>query len=353
MFFLGILLDYILPAIYTSFISLVLVLLFLFIFRIKDSNIRILFFFIPLIKPFIVVAEKINFDKYYSISKPFIGAFRFPDYRNILDSFKIFDKGPLLVSEINYLILFLISITILLILITRWINLLLFYRKLSCEDRVGRKEVPELYNIIDNFIGKINLKEPSLSLTHRDYYSPFVAGIKNYTIVLSPNLIEKLNRSEREILIQHELSHIKRKDNFIGWIALILRDFLFLNPFAYIAYHLIRTEQEKDSDKLVVKYSDNSKKEISKCILNIILKMKSISASKHISENTHSFTFSPFNLFNQIKIKNRVNSISRTNPARIYSRIFPRILMYAGFVFLLLFQIIFIIRLDNYIIFLR
>ena len=156
---------------------------------------------------------------------------------------------------------------------------------------MGRKEVPEIYNIIDNFTDKIKLKTPVISLTHRGYFSPFVAGIKNYTIVLSPTLIEKLTWNEKETLIQHELSHIKRKDNLIGWIALILRDFLFFNPFAYIAYNLIRSEQEKDSDKLVVKYSGKPTKEISKNILNIILKMKSLSTVKKDSETSYTFSF--------------------------------------------------------------
>ncbi len=354
MLFLGVLINYILPIIYTSFVSLVLVLFVLFIFRIKDSKIRILFLFIPLIKPFIVIAEKINItDTQHFQSRPFIGAFRFPDPRNVIGVFKIFEKGPLIISNINYLILLLISISIIMILIIRWINLLFFYKKLAYEDRVGRKEVPEIYNIMDDYASKIELKTPTVSLTHRDYFSPFVAGIKNHTIVLSPTLIENLNRSEKEILIQHELSHIKRKDNFIGWIALILRDFLFFNPFAYIAYNLIRTEQEKDSDKLVVKYSGKSTKEISKSILNIILKIKSLSTIKHTSTNFYNFTFSPFILFNQIKLKNRVNSISKTDPAKIYSRFFPKILMYVMFAILLLFQFIFIFKINNYFIFLR
>ena len=49
MFFLDVLVRYVLPIIYNSFVVLVLILFFLFIFRIKDSNIRILFFFLPLV----------------------------------------------------------------------------------------------------------------------------------------------------------------------------------------------------------------------------------------------------------------------------------------------------------------
>jgi len=356
MFFLEIIISYILPAIYTSAVSLVLVLLFLFIFRIKDSNIRILFFFIPLAKPFLVIAEKFDFVFKYSEyfqHNPFAAFIRFPDPANIIKSFEIFESGPLVISNINYLILFIAAIIIIMVLIARWVNLLFFYRRLAYEERVGRRDVPELYKIIDKYTDKIKLDTPVVSLTHRDFYSPFVAGIKNYTMVLSPTLIENLSPDERETLIQHELSHIKRGDNLIGWVSLILRDLSFYNPFAYIAYMLIREEQEKDSDKLMVKYSGKSKKEISKNILGIILKLNSITAKKLGMDAPYTSTFSPFSFINHIKIKNRIRSISRANPERIYSRFLPRVLMYLAFALLLVIQFVLIFKIDNLLISLR
>ena len=352
MVFLEILINYIIPIIYDSFVTLILVLLFLFIFRIKDSNISILFFFLPLIKPFIIIFEKIDIDKIYFQTQLKTYGLRIPDPNNIF-KFRLLDRGPEIFSNINYLLLFLIFISIILILIIRWVTLFLFYRNLAYEDKVGRKEVPEIYNIIDDYIKKIKIKAPDVSLTHRDYFSPFVVGIKNCTIVLSPNLIEKLNRDEKETLIQHELSHIKRKDSLISWAALILRDLLFFNPFVHIAYYLIKTEQEKDSDKLVVKYSQKPSKEISKNILNIILKIRSISTSKPIYESAQSFTFLPLSLFNRIKLKNRIKSIFKTDPAKIYSSIFPKILMYILFLVTLYIQLLFIIKIGDLLIFLR
>jgi len=353
MFILEIIINYILPAIYTSFVSLIMVSLFLFIFRVKDSNIRILFLFIPLIKPFIIVIEKINNLKPYIQSRQPIGLLGLLGQKNIISSFKIFEKDPLIIYEFNYLILSLISTLIILMLTVKFINTVIFYRDITYEDKVGRKDVPEIYKIIDNYTDKIKIEKPAIRLAHRSYSSPFVAGIKNYTVVLSPNLIERLDLSEKETLIQHELSHIKRKDNITVWIASALRDFLFFNPFAHIAYNLIREEQEKDSDKLVVRYSGKPKKEISKSILRIILKIKSSNDSRNVSESNYSPIVLPLYLFNHIKIRNRINSIYSTNPDKIYSRLFPKILMCAGFIFVLLFQIAFIFKINDYIIFLR
>jgi len=154
-------------------------------------------------------------------------------------------------------------------------------------------------------------------------------------------------------LIQHELSHIKRNDNITSWAAMILKDLLFFNPFSYIAYSLIRSEQDKDSDKLVVKYTGKPVKEIAKNILNIILKMKSIPALKLSPRSIQGLQFIPHSLFSQVRLRNRIKSILKTNPDKIYSRIFPRILMYILFVILLILQLIFIIKTNGFYLFLR
>jgi len=351
MFFLEILTDYIIPVIYSSFSSLVIVLFVLFIFRIKDSNIRILFLFLPLVKPFITVSEKI--DKIYYQQEPAIGLLRLPDPNNIFKVFEGFEKGPVTSSNINYLVLLLTIISIITILIAKWVTLYFFYRKLAYEDVVTRKDVPEIYQIIDNYTRKTKIKPPYVSLTHRHYFSPFVIGIKKIALVLSPRLIDILSTGEKEVLIQHELSHIKRNDNITSWAAMILKDLLFFNPFSYIAYSLIKSEQDKDSDKLVVKYTGKPVKEIAKNILNIILKMKSIPALRTSPQSTHSLQFIPHSLFSQVRLRNRIKSILKTNPDKIYSRIFPRILMYTLFVIMLIIQLMFVIKINGFYLFLR
>ena len=89
MFFLEILANYFLPIIYDSFVALVLALIFLTIFRIRDPSIRILFFFLPIIKPFIIILERIDVDKIYLQSYQSALGFRFPDPTSIIK----FDEG--------------------------------------------------------------------------------------------------------------------------------------------------------------------------------------------------------------------------------------------------------------------
>ena len=224
---------------------------------------------------------------------------------------------------------------------------------MAYEDKVGKEEVPDVYKTIDEFVKRVKTKSPDVSLTHRNFLSPFVIGVKRFTLVLSPKLLDDLSNDEKSILIQHELSHIKRKDNLIGWIALILRDLNFFNPFAYIAYYLIRSEQEKACDKLVVKYSGKSPVEIARNILNSILKLRLLTKPNSRLVPLESHAFSPVGIFSQKKLENRVSSIIKTNPDKIFMRVFPKILMYFLFILLLLIQIIFSIKINDFLIFLR
>ena len=139
----------------------------------------------------------------------------------------------------------------------------------------------------------------------------------------------------------------------MGWIALILRDLNFFNPFGYIAYYLIRGEQEKACDKLVVKYSGKSPVEIARNILNSILKLKLLMKSNSHLVPLESSAFSPVGILSQKRLEDRVSSIIKTNPDKIFMRVFPKILMYFLFIFLLLIQIIFSIKINDFLFFLR
>ncbi|MGM0367762.1 MAG: M56 family metallopeptidase [Actinomycetota bacterium] len=350
MIFIDIIFNYIIPIIYDSFASLVFALVFLFIFRIKDSSLRIMFLFLPLVKPFVILCEEINIGSGDLRMPVALGGLRFPDPHNIVGRF---ENEIAIFSDLNHIIIFIIFSTIGFILILRWIHLFFFYRSLAYEEKVGRKDVPEIYSIIDNYAQKINIRKPDVSLTHRSYFSPFMIGTKRYTLVLSPVLLELLSEQEKETLIQHELSHIKRHDNLIGWPALILRDILFFNPFSHIAYALIKEEQEKGSDKLLLKYSGKPAKEIASNILNAIKKIKLSSEKSFRTVPAEGLKFSPMVKVNMRRIRNRVVLILNTNKDRISSRLFTKIVMTVLWIFFLLIQILIVVRIDDKLIFLR
>jgi len=351
---LAVLIDYIIPVIYNSFITLIFVLLILFVFRIKDSGVRILFFFLPLIKPFLVVAERIRYSPAVSDEKAINFGLRMPDPNNLFQWFDSYDPNPnIFVTEINYIIIFAVSFAIVLLLIIRWLNLYLLYRRLAYEEKVSRDEIPLVYRIIDSFARRLSIKPPDVSLTHRRYLSPFVVGIRYCTIVIYPNILEVLEQEEKEVLLHHELSHIKRRDNLISWIAMILRDFMFYNPFAYISYYLIRAEQDSGSDKLVVSHSQKPGKEIAKNLLNAIKKLGELGGTRGVPEGASGFVNAAGRFFAHFRLKNRIRSIIRNDGKRIGMRVFPRIMMYILFLLMMVLQFLITIDIGQYHLYLR
>ncbi len=353
--FIVLLFNYILVIIYDSAITLIIILLLLFIFRIKDSNIRILFFFLPLIKPFFIIIEKIDFNKEYFKYRSGIMGFRFPSPGAFFGQLKPLEKSMIDFSDVNHIIMYAILLSIIIILIARWTNLYIFYRHLAYEEKVNRADVPEIYEIIDKFILKVRVKYPNVSLTHKKIFSPFVIGIKQNTLVLPPTLIENISFSEKETLIQHELSHAKRKDNLIGWIALILKDLLFFNPFAHITYLIIKTEQEKACDKLLLEFSGKPPRKIAADILNLILKIKNLKNPNKIHNEyiNKGYSFTPIQMLNHIIINNRVNLLVGTKIEKMHMKKIIKILMLFLFLVLLLIQVVLVIKINNIFIFLR
>ncbi|MHB1377709.1 MAG: hypothetical protein ACYCXB_09890 [Candidatus Humimicrobiaceae bacterium] len=76
---LNIIFSYFIPIIYSSMLALLMVLFFLFIFHVKDPTIRTAFFFIPLIKPFIMIIERIDINNLYIQNIGWTMGLRFPD----------------------------------------------------------------------------------------------------------------------------------------------------------------------------------------------------------------------------------------------------------------------------------
>jgi len=347
-------LNYIIVIIYDSYIALITVFTILFLFRIKDSNIKILFFFLPLIKPFLIILEDPDLNKTYFASRPVIFGFRLPGPHTILKRIDNIDNSPIFYSKLNDLIFFSLIICIFIILIIRWINIYLLYKRIAYEEKISENDLPEVYSIINHYAKKIAIKAPDVNLTYSNFFTPFVIGIKRTTVVLSPRLIDHLTETEMETIIQHELNHIKRKDNLISWIALIFRDLLFFNPIAHIAYHLIKFEQEKACDKLILKSSNLGANEIAQNIISIILKIKELKNSQKINyllAQNSSFTLLKMINFKLISL--RIKSIISSNPKRIHMKPFLKILTYILFGLLLFIQIVLIIKINNNIVFLR
>lgn len=113
------------------------------------------------------------------------------------------------------------------LILIRWIISFFFYRqmifKFTWAKPIARKENPEIYNIVENLCISKWLSTPKIWIIDDDSLNAFATwrNTKNWRIVFSRWLINKLNKSEIEAVAAHELTHIINKDSLMMIIIVV------------------------------------------------------------------------------------------------------------------------------------
>ncbi|MBQ9887527.1 MAG: hypothetical protein IJM37_11820 [Lachnospiraceae bacterium] len=106
--------------------------------------------------------------------------------------------------------------------------------------------------------------------------TPFVFGIIKPKIYLPANLSE----AERDFVLKHELTHIRRKDYIIKPLAFFIVCLHWFNPFAWMAFYLMSKDMEMSCDESVIgKLSRQETADYSKTLLAIAAGKKFLGAS--------------------------------------------------------------------------
>jgi heat shock protein HtpX len=106
---------------------------------------------------------------------------------------------------------------------------------------ITKEEAPELYNIVENLAITAGLPMPKIYLIPEKQPNAFATGRnqKKAVIAVTEGLLEKLDRSELEGVIAHELAHIGNYDMLLSTIVVVLVGFvsilsdLFLRSMLY------------------------------------------------------------------------------------------------------------------------
>lgn len=99
-------------------------------------------------------------------------------------------------------------------------------------------------------------KRPPFRISSDEAPIAFTNGIIKPSICITTGLIARLDENELEAVIAHEYAHILRKDNFFGFFASILKDFLFPLPISHFLFGLFLREKELAADELAVRITD-------------------------------------------------------------------------------------------------
>jgi len=93
---------------------------------------------------------------------------------------------------------------------------------------IEHKSAPELYNIVENLSITAGLPMPKIYLIREKQPNAFATGRnpKHAVVAVTEGLLEKLDRSELEGVLAHELSHIGNRDMLLSTVIVVLVGFI-------------------------------------------------------------------------------------------------------------------------------
>ncbi len=101
---------------------------------------------------------------------------------------------------------------------------------------------------------------------HAEYFytnmpsSPFVTGFLKPEIYLPKDVFDGLSSTHKQCIIEHELTHIKRKDLWMQVLAEVVRMIYWFNPIIHIAWNAFRQDQELACDHQVLANCNKSQR---------------------------------------------------------------------------------------------
>ena len=89
---------------------------------------------------------------------------------------------------------------------------------------VERREIPELYNIVENLSITAGLPMPKIYIINELQINAFATGRnpKNSAMAVTTGALQRLTRTELEGVLAHELSHIANRDIIVSTVAVVL-----------------------------------------------------------------------------------------------------------------------------------
>lgn len=143
-----------------------------------------------------------------------------------------------------------------------------------------KRQLKNARNIDQNIFEAMNIK------------TPFVLGIVRPLIYLPKGL----SLEERNYILLHEQTHIRRKDNIIKIIAFIILSMHWMNPLVWISFQLMCNDMEYSCDESVLRMMNRDvKKSYAKSLLTL-------------ASGSHLLNGSPL-AFSEGSIKGRVKNV--------------------------------------------
>ncbi len=119
--------------------------------------------------------------------------------------------------------------------------------------RQGKRMSGSLWQLLlQRFLNAISIRRKISLLSHDQLKVPLTWGVFK-PVVIMPTEARNWKKDQRSSALFHELSHVKRSDFLIKILALFSCSLYWFNPLSWFVFSLMKKEQEKACDELVLK----------------------------------------------------------------------------------------------------
>ena len=123
-------------------------------------------------------------------------------------------------------------------------------------NRLRRQSMPledsSILDLFDRLTHDLAIARPvTLALCDR-VVSPLLIGIVRPVILLPPSALAQLTLEQLEMILLHELAHVRRWDNLVNLLQRLAEGLLFFHPAVWIVSRQVRLERERCCDAAVL-----------------------------------------------------------------------------------------------------
>jgi Zn-dependent protease with chaperone function len=189
-----------------------------------------------------------------------------------------------------------------------------------------RGTIPKLDRVIRDLEQELPAAVPRIFLLNGKEPAIYEKGLVKGSINISRSLIEALDPEELQGVLAHEIGHVLRRDNAIGWVLFTLRSIMFYNPIILIEFRKIINEREALCDDLASMFTGNPLAIASGLVK--VFRMRKADGSSQMSKSglkgrILSIVHNLESHSQRVRIENRVTRMVR--PKNIYNPTYPNI----------------------------
>lgn len=93
-----------------------------------------------------------------------------------------------------------------------------------------------------------------------DQSGPWITGFRSSKVLLPNDFFTRFDPTQQQLILQHELTHWRRGDLHLNYLALGLVSVFWFNPLVWLAYRYYRQAQELACDAVVIRSAGKSER---------------------------------------------------------------------------------------------